>query len=128
AREPDSADSYTQAGQVLGTFAYMSPEQARGDVQAVDKRCDVFGLGAILCTILSGQPPYHGEENSTLKQAVQGDVTGAWARLEASAADHELVRLAKACLAPLKEDRPRDAGEVAVAVATYLASVQERLQ
>ena len=54
-REPDSA---TQAGSVLGTPAFMSPEQAGGEVSRVDERSDVFGLGAVLCAILTGQPPY----------------------------------------------------------------------
>ena len=48
------------AGSVLGTPAYMAPEQARGEIDTVDERADVFGLGSILCEILSGQPAYAG--------------------------------------------------------------------
>src|SRR5262249_23892449 len=48
--------SVTRAGSVLGTPAYMPPEQAIGAVDQVDKRADVFGLGAILCQILTGRP------------------------------------------------------------------------
>ena len=50
----------SQAGSVLGTPAYMAPEQAGGDVEQVDRRADVFGLGSILCEILTGQPAYTG--------------------------------------------------------------------
>jgi Tfp pilus assembly protein PilF len=127
--EADTAGSHTQAGQVLGTFSYMAPEQARGEVHTQDERCDVFGLGAILCAILTGKPPYRGKDGQSLfKQAQEADLTEAWDRLDACGTDVELVRLARACLAPRREDRPQDAGEVATAVTTYLASVQERLQ
>ena len=46
----------SQAGSVLGTPAYMPPEQAIGDLDAMDERADVFGLGAVLCEVLTGGP------------------------------------------------------------------------
>src|SRR5262249_18239083 len=58
----------TQAGTVLGTPAYMAPEQARGEVDELDARCDVFGLGAMLCHILTGVPPFAG---GTAKQQMR---------------------------------------------------------
>src|SRR5262249_7613287 len=48
----------TPSGQCEGTPAFMSPEQARGEGSRVTKASDVFGLGGILCVILTGQPPY----------------------------------------------------------------------
>src|SRR5262249_19887068 len=59
----EKAGSRTHAGSVLGTPAYMAPEQARGEVDRLDERCDVFGLGVILCEILTGQPPYVGVDS-----------------------------------------------------------------
>jgi serine/threonine-protein kinase len=121
--------SESRAGSVLGTPAYMAPEQARGEVDQLDERCDVFGLGAILCQVLTGQPPYTGRDGAeVLRQAQAGDTATALARLDGCGADAELVALAKACLAPAVGDRPRDARAVAHGVTAYLDGVQVRLR
>src|SRR5262249_56768101 len=58
-RSGSDADA-SRAGSVLGTPAYMAPEQARGEVDWLDERADVFSLGAIVCEGLAGGPPYVG--------------------------------------------------------------------
>jgi serine/threonine protein kinase len=126
ATAPDGAQ--TEAGSVLGTPAYMPPEQARGEVDSLDQRCDVFGLGAILCEILTGNPPYMASESwRVVYLAALGDLADGFARLERCGADKELLALARDCLSPEIDKRPRDAGEVAQRMATYLQGIQERL-
>ncbi|HEY7311217.1 MAG TPA: serine/threonine-protein kinase [Gemmataceae bacterium] len=126
-----SADSVgrTQEGEVMGTFAYMPPEQARGEVDRLDARSDVFGLGAILCQILTGGPPYRSTNRDDLwRQARAGDLSDAVARLEACGAEAELIALAKRYLAAEPEERAGDAGVVAEQITAHLQSVQQRLQ
>jgi serine/threonine-protein kinase len=119
----------TDVGVVLGTPAYMAPEQARGEIDRIDERADVFGLGALLCVILTGQPPYVGPSTvEVYRLAKDGAVKDAHGRLEACGADAELVRLVQACLAAQRDERPRHAGVVADSVAAYQARVQERLR
>jgi serine/threonine-protein kinase len=122
-----STAAASRTGAVLGTPAFMPPEQARGEVDRIDERADVFGLGAILCVILTGQPPY-GQSYDLIDQALRAALADACARLDRCGADAELIRLCKDCLAPERDDRPRDAGVVAERVAEYEAGVQERLR
>jgi serine/threonine-protein kinase len=126
---PAGSGSESQAGSVLGTPAYMAPEQARGDVDRLDERADVFGLGAILCEILTGRPPFGGSTREEVRaKAARGDLTGARRRLDTCDADAELIGLARDCLAPEPEERPRNAGEVARRMSAYQAGVQDRLK
>jgi hypothetical protein len=121
-----SPGAESEAGSVLGTPAYMAPEQANGEVESLDERCDVFALGAILCAILTGRPPYLGSRAEVLRQARAGAIEEAFARLDACGADADLIALAKRCLDPAREARPRDAGQVARAITAYLAAAEER--
>ena len=126
--ENSSAESVaiddTLQGAVLGTVAYMSPEQATGRIDYLNERTDVFSLGGILCTILTGQPPYPGKKGTLVhQQAQRGDLGDALRRLDACAADRQLVALAKHCLAPSPADRPKQAGEVLERLTTYLEAV-----
>jgi serine/threonine-protein kinase len=127
-RTQRSGGSDTQAGSVLGTPAYMAPEQAHGEVELVDERADVFGLGAILCEILTEQPPYTGKGPEVLRKAQKAVLDDAHTRLSECGADVGLIGLAKHCLAGEPWERPRHAGEVAETVTAYQESVAERLR
>jgi len=123
----EGTGSESLVGSVMGTPRYMPPEQARGEIEQLDERADVFALGAILCEILTGKPPYAAvEERDAFMQAVRADLGDATARLDRCGADDELVGLAKSCLAPAPMARPKDASVVVRELGGYLASVEER--
>lgn len=114
-------------GVIMGTPSYMAPEQARGEI--VDARADVFALGSILATILTGQPAFVGQNaRETVALAANAVLTDVFARLDACEADGELVALARHCLAPAREDRPANAQAVAAEVAAYRSEVENRLR
>ncbi|MEZ6132422.1 MAG: serine/threonine-protein kinase [Planctomycetaceae bacterium] len=110
----------TLIGTVFGTPAYMSPEQARGEINRIDQRSDVFSLGAILCEILTGGPPYEVGTTDLHEQARAANLTAAMKRIESSAAAPELIRLTMRCLSVNPDDRPNHAGEVIDALALAL--------
>jgi tetratricopeptide (TPR) repeat protein len=119
----------TQVGSMVGTPAFIPPEQALGEIEKVNERADVFGLGALLAVILTGKPPYVGETAESVRvQAVRGKLDDCFARLDESVAEPELVALCKKCLSFEPANRPADAGTMAEAVARLRAESDERAQ
>jgi serine/threonine protein kinase len=104
---PGSVGSDSMVGSIMGTPAYMAPEQAQGEIEMLDERADVFSLGAILCELLTGKPPYvELEGDSILAQAGHAKLKPARERIEQSEADPALVRLCLDCLMTAREMRP----------------------
>jgi serine/threonine-protein kinase len=102
----------TQAGMILGTAAYMAPEQARG--VAVDKRADIWAFGVVLFELLSGRRLFDGEMVSdTLAAVLRQDVD--WTRLPADTPDR-VVQLLRRCLERDPKRRMRDIGEARIAL------------
>ena len=97
----------TQLGVILGTAAYMAPEQAKG--KPVDRRADIWAFGAVLYEMLTGQRAFKGEDVSdTLAAVLRQDVD--WTALS-SATPPALRRLLERCLDRDPKQRLRDIGE-----------------
>ena len=126
-RHPDTP--LTRYGSALGTPAYMSPEQAAGELDKIDARSDVFGLGAILCVMLTGQPPYVGSSPESVRiSAMRGELGGAIARLDGCRGDPEIIALCKYCLAVDRDLRPKNGAAVAEAAAAIRRTASERAE
>ena len=103
-----SPAAMTGMGMILGTAAYMSPEQARG--RAVDKRTDVWAFGAVLYEMLTGARAFDGEDITEMIAAVVKS-TPNWTALPADVPPH-VVTLIQRCL---EKDRNARIGDIAVA-------------
>jgi serine/threonine protein kinase len=114
-------DRATDPGRAVGTYRYMSPEQARGE--AVDLRADLYSLGATLYELLAARPPFTEQNQLRLLEEVLEKRPTPVAEINPGA-PRALSVLCDRLLAKRPEDRPRDALEVAAALratATRLA-------
>jgi len=93
ARSRADSGSHSVVGSMMGTPAYMPPEQALGDIARVDERSDVFALGAILCEILTGDAPYREQDGDLVRQAANAQLDGAHERLKKCGGDEALIAL-----------------------------------
>jgi serine/threonine-protein kinase len=118
----------TQAGMILGTVAYMAPEQARG--KNVDKRADIWAFGAVLFEMVAGTSPFSGGE--TVSDALASVIAREpdWAALPKNTPPH-IRHLLERCLHKDPKLRLRDIGEARIALdqppAAPLAPVHSRL-
>ena len=103
-----TAAANTGMGVILGTAAYMSPEQARGRV--VDKRTDVWAFGAVLYEMLTGARAFDGEDVTEMMASVVKS-TPNWAAIPADVPPH-VITLIQRCL---EKDRNARIGDIAVA-------------
>jgi tetratricopeptide (TPR) repeat protein len=97
-------EALTLTGQVLGTPAYMSPEQASGEPGRFGPHTDVYGLGAVLYALLTGKPPFEGRGLAVLK-SVLFDAPRAPSAVNAALDAGELETICTICLEKEPEDR-----------------------
>jgi serine/threonine protein kinase len=110
----------TLQGQVLGTPSYMSPEQAGARLDEIDYRSDIYGLGAILYEILTGQPPFAGPDTrEVLQRVVQEPPVPPGRRIASTPPALEAICLK--AVSKRKEERYHSAGELAQEVQSWLA-------
>jgi Tol biopolymer transport system component len=103
----------TREGVIVGTAAYMSPEQARG--QAVDKRTDIWAFGCVLFEMLAGRAAFHGETMSDTIARILG-ATPEWTALPPET-PRGVRRLLERCLERDLKRRLRDLGDLELAIA-----------
>jgi serine/threonine protein kinase len=112
ANSPTITSPATQAGVILGTAAYMSPEQAKGRV--VDKRTDVWAFGAVLYEMVTGRRAFQGEDVSdTLARILMEEPD--WTALPATVPP-AVTTVLRRCLQKDPKRRLRDVGDVALAL------------
>jgi serine/threonine-protein kinase len=109
---PTLSQAATQAGMLLGTAAYMSPEQARG--KKVDRRGDIWAFGVVLYEMLTGKPAFLEETTSdTLAAVIRGEPD--WSALPGNVPT-SIIRLLRRCLTKDQNQRLRDIGEARIAI------------
>ena len=113
----DEMNTATRTGAVLGTVAYMSPEQARGD-KVVDQRSDVYALGAILYELCSGRKPHPGESHNAILHHI---ATQPAVPLESVASELPagFLAIVAGALAADPASRPPSAGALVEALAPF---------
>jgi Tol biopolymer transport system component len=116
ANSPTLTARATQMGMILGTVAYMAPEQARG--KPVDRRSDIWAFGVVLYEMLTGRRLFSGEETSDVFAAVLRQEIDLGALTETPA---RIRRLLSRCLDRDVKHRLRDIGEARVAIEEELA-------
>jgi serine/threonine protein kinase/Tol biopolymer transport system component len=123
-RSPENLTTVTRHGTVIGTVAYMSPEQLRG--RTVDHRSDIFSFGAILYELLTGKRAFHGETEVDTMTAVLREEPAA-ANLDHASIPIPYQEIVRHCLEKEPENRFQSAKDLVFALQTVSGSSPVRL-
>jgi serine/threonine-protein kinase len=114
ARDPEASDRITTEGIIMGTPAYMSPEQASG--KALDGRSDLFGLGVMLYTMLAGVAPFEGSGIAIARQNLTKDPPPFAERVPGLRVDPDLEEIVCWLMARRRDDRCPSAAALVAAL------------
>lgn len=123
----DQDTTLTRVGQVMGTPAYMSPEQVHGDQEKIGPQSDIFALGVICYEMLAGQRPFQGNLSSVMVQIVTQEPQSP-AAISSQKVDSALEKICMKAMAKDQKVRFKTAGEMAKALRNYLANKAEPTQ
>ena len=112
----------TMHGQIIGTPAYMAPEQALGMVDQISPATDVYGLGALLYHFMTLSPPFSGKsKREVVRKVLHADLTLPRDRAPHAGITEDLEKICLKCLNRDSDQRYKDAGELAEAINSLIS-------
>ena len=126
ARDEASSSDLTARGQSIGTPAYMAPEQARGLIDQIDCRTDIYGLGAILYEALTKQAPFSGQPMQVIYKVCTVEPTSI--KSINPTVPQDVITIVEKAMSKDKETRYQSAGEMAEDIKRYLDGLRIHAQ